>query len=132
MAAGIASTGLDQSALHLTPALSALRGDDSNGAIHHLGHFLEMADPDQLQDGKRILALIHQGRTLDAKHQLEDFIGHMPAVGDAGHHHVMPSSPHGGHRYTQARPRNVSARLRLRCGNSPFDTATVRMFQLKA
>jgi hypothetical protein len=98
MATGTESTGLDLTAMHLTMALSALRGDDSNGAIHHLGHFLEMADPDQLQDGERILALMHQGRTLDAEHQLEDFLGHMPAFGGAGHHDLMPSKPHGGHR----------------------------------
>jgi hypothetical protein len=97
MAAGIESTGLDQPAMHLTMALSALRADGSSGAIHHMGHFLEMAGPDQLQDGKRILALMHEGRTHDAEHQLEDFMGHMPASGGAGHHDMMPSGHHGGH-----------------------------------
>ena len=81
MLAGTAEPGLTAEQMYLQMALSGIRVEDVEGASHHLGHFLEFATDDQVQQAQAILDALHVLEFENAEHEIEEFLG----TEDAGH-----------------------------------------------
>ncbi|MEE9248028.1 MAG: cytochrome c [Dehalococcoidia bacterium] len=75
MLAGTAEQDLSVGEMHLQMALSGLRVEDVEGASHHLGHFLEVATEDQVQQAQAILDAIHGLEFENAEHEIEELLG---------------------------------------------------------
>lgn len=61
--------------VHLQLALAAVRVEDVEDAVHHLGHFLDTTTGEQHEHGEEILALLEDEDLADAERRLEAMVG---------------------------------------------------------
>ncbi|MDA0988430.1 MAG: c-type cytochrome [Chloroflexi bacterium] len=74
MLAGVLDDGVSGITMHVTLALSSVRVDDAEAAIHHLEHFAEIGDGANLEMGNEILALLQAGNLTEAEHELTELL----------------------------------------------------------
>lgn len=77
MLAGIAPPELTRQGLHLQLAISATRVEDAANAIHHVEHYLELAEANSKEAAlaQGILALLKAGKLAEAEHELAGLSG---------------------------------------------------------
>jgi mono/diheme cytochrome c family protein len=75
MLAGVLADDISGDALHLRLALSPARVGDTDGAVHHVEHFIGVAAGASLEEGRAILALVQSGDLNAAAKHLEGFLG---------------------------------------------------------
>ena len=83
MLAGTADPALSVERMHLQMALSSLRVDDAEGAMHHVSHFLETATGEEAQQAQGILDAVRQLEFQEAEHLIEELLG--TGEGDPAH-----------------------------------------------
>ena len=82
MLAGTADPALSVDRMHLQMALSSLRVDGIEGAMHHVSHFLQTATDEEAQQAQGILDAVHQLQFQEAEHLIEELLG---AAEEDGH-----------------------------------------------
>ena len=75
MLSGLDTSVLDESRMHLTLTLSALRIDETDESLHHLSHYLGLVKGHELEQGEDLEALIGAGDLGAADSVLEQLIG---------------------------------------------------------
>ena len=85
MLAGVLEDGRSGATMHLTLALSSVRIDDAEAAIHHLEHFVELASAANVEAGNEILTLVQVGNLTEAEHELIELLEVMGIAGEEGH-----------------------------------------------
>lgn len=78
MLAGLEQVDIDEPTMQLTLALSSARVEETDVAIHHVEHFLELATGEEAEAGERILDFLRDGRVLDVQDALENLLGGTP------------------------------------------------------
>jgi len=63
--------------MHLKLALSAARIEDTDEAIHHIEHLVELAPSNE--EAAAVLSLLRDGEIVEAEHHLEALLGGEPA-----------------------------------------------------
>ena len=85
MLAGTAVLGLTEEQMHLQLALSAVRVEDTPGALHHVQHFLDMVSGEESEAGQAIMDLLEAGDLREAEHELETLLGAVDEGEEHGH-----------------------------------------------
>ncbi len=75
MVAGTVVPGLTLSELHLRQTLVALAVADVADAQHHVSHFQETSNADELNRAAEILDLLDQGEVHDAEDEIRELLG---------------------------------------------------------
>ena len=76
MLAGTAQPDLTTGVMHLQMALSSLRVDKRDDAIHHMGHFAQVdVTEGSSAQGEAIISWLRDGDFLEAEHALEQMLG---------------------------------------------------------
>ena len=74
MLAGVLEDELSGTTMHVTLALSSVRIDDAESAIHHMEHFAELADAANLEASNEILALALADNLTEAEHEIVELL----------------------------------------------------------
>ncbi len=78
MLAGTAETELSLGELHLQMVLSALAVPDAEDAQHHLDHFMEEAEPSQVDLAEEAAGHLNAGELHEAEELAKELIENMP------------------------------------------------------
>lgn len=103
MLAGVLGDGVSEETMHLKLALSSARIGDAEGAVHHVNHFIDVADGAGHEAGEAILALVEAGDLEEAEHELVELLEAAgDAVGEEGDVHEEGHEEAEGHTHEEA------------------------------
>ena len=85
MLAGVLEDGLSGTTMNLTLALSSVRIGDAENAVHHMEHFVNLADAGNLEASSEILVLAQAGNMTEAEHEIVELLESMGVAVEEGH-----------------------------------------------